>query len=126
MVGLQVQVWQAQQRLDFRRKAKAHAGLAVIERLDAQPVARQKELARALIPQRNRKHAAQALHNLRAPFFIAMQHALRIRARTKDMPAALKFHPQSLMVIDLAIEHKPKRAGLAAHGLMPRGSQIND
>src|SRR5439155_927123 len=70
--GFRIQLpWDApmgEERLELRAKDDARAADEVVERLLAQPVSRQDQLAPARIPDRQREHAVHALGEVLSPF----------------------------------------------------------
>src|SRR5712671_4533605 len=81
-----------EQRPNLRSERKTFRRLRVIERLDAQRVARQEEnrcggIALAKIKQGESKHAAQLGQEVFAPLFPRMNQNLRIRLRGEAVTA---------------------------------------
>ena len=68
------------QRLDFGGKDEALAVGVIVERLDAEAVARGKELLAALIPKGKGKHAVEMLHAILAPLFVGVQNGFGVAA----------------------------------------------
>jgi hypothetical protein len=92
-----------QERFHLRRKQQLASGLAVVERLDAETVAREEQAPRVRIPERDREHAEQARERLDTPFFIQMDDDLAVRFGAEGVLAPQRA-PQILVVVDLAVD----------------------
>ena len=75
-----------EQRLDLRRETERPAVIGGIERLDAVEIARQKQFAAAVVPDREGEHAAQAMHHRRPIAGVQMQQHLGIAACAEMHP----------------------------------------
>ena len=83
-----------EQRLDFGREGEFSAALEIIEGLDSEMIARQKQLRRraAQVADRNGKHAMQAIQTVVEAvgtiFFVEMKHdfGVGVRAKTRVLP----------------------------------------
>ena len=71
------------QRAHFGRKRQHAAGVVVVERLDAEAIARQEARALALVPDREGEHAAQPLDERRPFGFIQAQDHFGVAVRSK-------------------------------------------
>ena len=98
----------------------------VVERLDAEDVARAHQAAALFVPDDERVHAAQAVHEVVAPLLIAVHEHLGVRAAVEGVALRLEFRAQGLEVVDLAVEHDDDVAVLALHRLRARLGQIED
>ena len=78
-----------QQRLDLGGKEQPVALPAPVERGDAEAVAREQELAPALIPEREGKLPAQLLEHALLIFLPQVREDLRVAVRDQPMPARL-------------------------------------
>ena len=107
-------------------KAKPCARLGVIERLDAERVARQHQAARAGIVQRDRIHAAQMLGEVEPVAAIEMQRQLAIRLGRKRnrAGAAAQRLAQLDVIVDLGIGDQRRAAGLVER--LVAGREIDD
>ncbi len=103
-------------------KAKTARGLGVIERLDAEGIARQHQPARRRVVQRDRVHAAQVAGEIEAVAAIEMERQLAIgRRREHDAgqrPAQLD------VIVDLGIGDERRAAGLVQR--LVAGREIDD
>ena len=114
------------QRLQFR--GKQHTAVTqqrVIERLDAQMIARHEQRFALGVPHRKGEHAAQVSHAVLVPMQPGVQQHLGIGMRAKPVAGGLEFLAQRLKVVDLAVEGQPAAARVAGHGLLTAG-EIDD
>ena len=104
-------VWIFQQRLQLGPEDDAAAGhLGVVERLDAEAVARQHQTPRVRVPQREREHAAEAVHAAFSPLLVAVDDDLRVGAGPEAMAGRRQLRAHLGEVVDLAVEHDPHGA----------------
>ena len=75
------------ERLDLRREIERPVVDRVVERLDAEAVARREELAVARVPDRERELASQRVERARAAILVEVQRDLAVRARAEDVPS---------------------------------------
>ena len=111
-----------QQGFDFRSKVKNVAHLCVIEGFDPKSIAGAKELLAQLVPDRERKHAAQMIHTIGAPLAISGENYLGIGSRFEVCGA--EFLTQFNVVVDFAVVGNPI-AGHVGHRLIA-GGKIDD
>jgi hypothetical protein len=97
----------------------------VVQRLHAEPVAREEQRLPVLVPQREREHAAEAVHAGFAPGFPAWTMTSVSLRVWKVWPSAVEFRDQRLVVVDLAVEHDDDAAVLVVERLLA-GRQIDD
>ncbi len=114
-----------QQGLDFRSEGEQPPVPEVVERLDAQPVARAEEALVRLVPDREGKHSAEPANAFIAILFVGMQNRLGIATAVVAVSGALQLRPQVGMVEDLAVVGDPQRAVLVGHRL-GAGSEVDD
>ena len=98
------------QRLQLRAEGERALVPGVVERLDAQVIARKEELAAAAVPQSEREHAGDALEEPRPPRLPAVDQDLAVALRGKEMPRVGELAPQRAEIVDLAVEHDGDRA----------------
>jgi hypothetical protein len=115
-----------EQRFDFRPEHKRASGMCVIQRLDAQPIARKQQLLLFLVPDREREHAVQFLHDAVAVFLVLMDDRLGVAPRTILMSLRLEGRTQRRVVVDLAVERNPHAAVLVRHRLLARRADVDD
>ena len=106
-----------QQRLDFGAEEQLAAHLNVIERLDAQMIPRQEQLAPDRIPDGEREHAVEPFHAGRAPLFVGVNDHLRVRLRPERVPGLEEFLAQFDVIVDLPVENDLDAPVLVADGL---------
>ena len=107
-----------QEGLDFAAPNQTAALMLVVQRLDAEDIARQHQLLFLGIPDGDGKHAAQALEHARAPCLIAMHDGLGVAVGLELIAHALKLGAQLLKVVNLAVERDGHAAIGVLHGLV--------
>jgi hypothetical protein len=99
-----------EQRLDLRGEQQAPVDVRPVQRLLAQPVTAQQQPAVARIPEREREHAVQVVHEgLPAPF-VEVQDHLGVARRPERRALALQIASQGGVVVDLAVEDEARPA----------------
>ncbi len=105
-IDLTVDLRAEQQRLQLRRKQQSTVGQkTIIERLLAQPVAREEQRFASGVPQRERKHAIEPLEASLAPLLPGVNDHFGIAASAKNMAQCSKLGHQRLEIIDLAVKN---------------------
>ncbi len=112
-------------RLEFGPEKQSPAVLAVVQRLDAEPVARHEQLPAGFIPKRKCKHATQMFNAVLTVLFVEMYDRFRVRARGENVPPGFQIAPQFAVVVDFSIEHQVNRAVLVFNRLVS-GSKVDD
>ena len=112
-------------RFDFGAEDETVAGECPVERLDAQPVARQQQTAALGIPDGEREHAAEAFDAGVAPFLVGMDDRFGVAARPVAMTVRFEHRPDLRVVVDLAVEDDLHGAVLVAQRLVA-GREIDD
>ncbi len=120
----------SEQRANLRSERKTFRCLRVIERLDAQWVARQEEnrrrgIALAQIKQGESEHTLQFGQRVLAPLFPRMNQYLGIRLRGEAMTAERQSLAQVAIVVQLAVEDDRDVLGFVPDRLVAAG-QIDD
>ena len=78
-------------------------GLAVVERLDPEAVARQHQPAALGVPEREGEHPAQPLDETHAVLGVEVNQHLGVAARPEAVPRSLELHAKLAVVVDLAV-----------------------
>jgi hypothetical protein len=99
---------------------------AVVERLDAEPIAHQIQALLLLVPKCKGEHAAQELHAPDAEELVQRQDDLRIAAAAEAPSPLLCLLAQLGVVVNLPVEHDAAPPRGAVHGLCGSITQIND
>src|SRR5436189_4245744 len=97
----------------------------VVRRLEPEWIAGEKTGALPLVPDRKRKHAAEARYKLRTARAIAIEDDFSIGMRSESRALAFQFLPQFPKVIDLAAEGDREAAVGAGHRLMTCGTRFD-
>ena len=113
--------WVLKDALDFGREDELAVLLRVIERLDAEEIARAEQLARFAVPNGEREHAAQAIEHTFAPGQIAGQQHFGVGIRLKRPACGFKLGAQVAVVVDFAVEHDGELA--LCSGLFERAAR---
>ena len=116
---------EGEQRLDLGGAHEGAPDARVVEGLDAEPVAAHQQPAARAVPEREREHAAQALHTCLAPFLVGMHDALGVAAGAVAMAASFELAAQVGVVVDLAVVGDPHRAVLVRERL-GAGGDVHD
>src|SRR5437899_751367 len=85
--------------------------------LDAESIARDKELLIARIPDSERKHAAQFIDAVLAEVFVEMDNRFCVTVRPEFVALRLQAVTEFGKIINLAVEHDPDRVVLVGHRL---------
>src|SRR5262249_28508373 len=104
--------WVREERLRLRAEDERRSAEGIEERLDPEPIAREKELLARAVPDAEREHAVEALDARRAPLHVRPQEDLGVRTRDEPMAEARELVTKLDEVVDLA------RVG--EHALAPR------
>ena len=119
------QVRRFEQRLDLRAEKEAAVDHGIVQRLDADAVARDQERARTHVPDREAKHPSQPPDRRHAPLFVRVNDRLRVSRRIEPVSCLLELVPKFTEVVNLAVEHNPNRTVLVVDRLVP-GRQVDD
>ena len=115
-----------EQRLQLRAEDHAAAGqFGEVERLDADPIARQHQPPRRRVPDGEGKHAAELLDAALAPLLVAVDDDLGVGAGAELVAMANEFGAHLREVVNLAVEDGPDGAVLVGQRLIA-GRQIDD
>ena len=115
-----------EQRLDLRREQEMSVRQQrVMQRLDAQAVAGKEQRLPIAVPQREREHAAEAVHAAFAPGFPGVHDHLGVAARVEAVTERLQLRYQRLVVVDLAVVDDDDRAVLVVERLLA-GREVDD
>src|SRR5262245_20208679 len=113
------------QRLDLARQPEVAVNAdAVIERLDAEPVARRKQSLFALVPDQKGEHPDQPVQTIRAPPLVSGQNYLGVGSTAVLIIAQLGS--QFEKIINFAVEDDHQRAVATGHRLAARGREVDD
>jgi hypothetical protein len=114
------------QRLRGRCEQQAIIVGRVVQRLDADAVARQHQSLPAGIPKAEREHTVQPLHAIRTPLCIGFQDNFGIAARFEAVSFLLELLPELRVVVDGAVEHERVAVGVIDHRLAGFFRQVDD
>jgi hypothetical protein len=107
-----------EQRLDLARERQLVAEVEVVQRLDAQLVAREEQALARVVPHRDRKNAIQALDERVAPRLVRVHQHFGVAARAEAVALLLQFRAEVEVVVDLAVERDPAGLVLVRDGLV--------
>jgi hypothetical protein len=77
----------------------------VVERLLAKVVASGQQSLATTVPKQESKHPSKISHRLWAPLLVEMNDHLGVGPRGESMAVGLKVGPESLEVVDLAVQN---------------------
>jgi hypothetical protein len=124
-IELARQVGRAQNRLQLRPEIQPAAGFGIVDRLDADPVARDQHRAIPPIPDRQPEHPAQPADRRLAPLLVGVHDGLGVGVRVEAVAGRFERRAQLAVVVDLAVEDDPDRPVFVVDRLMA-GRQIDD
>jgi hypothetical protein len=107
-------------------EAQAARVLCEIERLDAEPVAREHDAAAVALPDREREHAAEALDAARAPGMPGLENDFGVAAGEEAVAAGFQLPAQFAEIIDAAVERDREPERGVAHRLLRGGVEIEN
>src|SRR6185369_10439411 len=95
------------------------------QRLLADAIAREKQLLRALVPDREGKHATQVVRTISAKLIVRVHNRFGVAVGVESVAQLLEFFAQLEIVVDLAVEDDPRAAILIVDGLLS-ALEVND
>jgi len=113
-------------RLDLGTEQQGPGQDGVVQRLDADPIARQEQLAAPAVPDRQGEHPFESMQEVRPLLLVEVQQRLGVGARPVTVSFGFQFPAQDCMVVDLAVVGDPDRPVLVAHRLVAGGRQVDD
>src|SRR5215469_10790435 len=99
---------------------------AVVERLDAERVPGAEQLAGPGVPDGERVHAAEAVHDLLAHPGVGLEQHLGVAAGPQRDPLIAQFLAKLDVVVDLPVVDHPVAAVGGAHRLVPGQGKVDD
>src|SRR4051794_34825594 len=97
-----------------------------VERLDAQAVAGEDELALRLVPDRQGEHAAQPRKNVDPPTQVTLEDNFRVRARLEGDTLVHQLVADVHEVVDFAVVRDGRFAMTIGHGLGAETGEVED
>ena len=97
----------------------------VVQRLDAQPVARQEQGLAVAVPEREGEHAAKAVDAGLAPGLPGVDDDFGVAAGVEHVAERLQLRDQFLVVVDLAVEDDAHAVVFVVERLLA-GGQVDD
>ena len=94
------------------------AGFGVVERLDAEPVARQHRPPLAPVPEREAEHPAEPARKIGTGVLVEVRDDLGVAAGQEPVPAAFKSRPDLAVVVELSVLDGPDPPVFVAERLM--------
>ncbi len=125
-VGPAGNVGPLENRLDLAREDESVARVPKVQRLDAEPVPRQKQRALRLIVDGEGEHAVETLQAPLAPLLVRLQNDLGVGAGAKRVTEAAEVGGQFKVVIDLTVVDNLQPAVGRGHRLAPGRRQVDD
>ena len=114
------------QGLQLRTEQQGAVGQhGVVQRLHAEPVAREKQRLLGAVPERKGEHAAESIDAALPPALPGVHDDFGVAACLEDVPERLQLGDQRLIVVDLAIEDDDDIAILVVDRLLA-GREIDD
>src|SRR5215469_1949953 len=107
-----------EQNLNFRTEKEFLCGFGVVQRLNAQPIARDEQGLTPAIPNGKGEHATQALDALFSILLIKVKDGFGVAFGAVGVAGGDELLAQRGMVVDFAIEHDPERVVFITERLM--------
>ena len=117
---------QGEERLEFGGEGEGAGVIAVMQRLDAETVARQEQPPVAGIPDGEGPHAIEAQLALRAPLRIGGEDDLAVGVGDKTVAEAAQLLAQLEIVVDLAVIGQPVAPFGIGHRLPGPFGEVED
>src|SRR5205085_8015795 len=114
------------ERSRLAREGEAPSGVAVVEGLDAEAVARAEQPPPPAVPERDRPHPVEALDAVVAPLLVGGEDHLRVARGAEPAALRLELAPQLTVVVDLAVVEEPERTVLARERLHRLRAEVDD
>ena len=108
-----------EEALQLGAEKQPPAAEGVMERLDAEAIARDHEAALPRVPEREGEHAAQPGGAARSELLVEMDDDLGVAVRREAMTTSLEIAPQLLEVVYLPVEDDRDRTVLVGNRLVP-------
>src|SRR6266851_552707 len=115
----------SQNHFDFRAKQERFRRQPVVQRFDAQSVARREQRTLLAVPDGKCKHPAQVMHTVAPVLFVQMNNRFRIAVGAVTVAAGFQIFSQGRVVVNLSVENDPGGPSLVADRLMPPGNINN-
>ena len=121
-----IHIARRQQGRQRRSKAEPAGPLRVVQRLDAEPVARQHDASAVALPDCEREHPIKSLDATRSPFLIGFEDDFGVALREEPIAFAHEFAAQFAEIIDAAVEDDGEAELRIDHRLGGCGGKIDD
>jgi hypothetical protein len=107
-------------------KAETAGPLRIVQRLDAEPVARQDDAPAIAFPDRECEHPIKSLDAARSPFLVGFEDDFGVALGEESIAFAREFAAQFAEIIDAAVEDDGKAEFRIDHRLGGCGGKIDD
>jgi hypothetical protein len=124
-VDLARQIRRAQQRLDFGAEIQPPPDDGVVQRLDANPIARHEDASRPAVPDGEAEHAPKAADGRGAPLLVRVDDHFGVGRCIEAMTGGFQFRAKLAKIVDFPVEDDPHRPILVVNRLVP-GGQVDD
>ena len=108
-------------RLELRAEHHTLEAIIDIQRLDAQPVPGEEQLARPGVPDGKGEHSVESFHARRAPLLEGVHDGLGVAAGAEPVAPGLQLAAQIGVIVDLAVVDQLDGAVLVGHRLVAAG-----
>src|ERR1700722_10017258 len=112
-------------RFNFRAEDQTFGAELIVERLDAQTIAREEDSLAASVPDGEGEHAAQVLNAVVAVFFVKMDDGFGVATGAVNMSARFELRAQVGVVVDFAVEDDPDGSVFVTQRLLAGGEIDN-
>ena len=124
-VGLRIDEAAGENGLDLGSEEQQVPAPCPVQRLDAQPIAREQQPPLRRIPDGKREHAAEPVNAIVTPLLVGVHDRFSVGLRAVAVPALLEVAPDRGVVVDLPVVDDPDRAVFVRERLLA-GAQVDD
>ena len=121
-----IDVAHGQQSGQRRRKAEMARPFGVVQRLDAEPVARQHDAPGIALPDREGEHPVKTLNAAWSPFLVGFEDDFGVAPGEEPIAFGRKIAAQLAKIIDAAVEDDGKAQFRIDHRLLRRRREIDN
>ncbi len=115
-----------EQRVDFRRKGDAAGRSGMVQRLDAEGIAGEKQPLLHRVVHRKGEHADEARQHRRPPLGESFEQDLGVAAGVEVVAESLEFGAEFEVIADRPVQHQREPPVGGEHRLLAFGGRIED
>jgi hypothetical protein len=115
-----------EQRVELRREGEALGTVRPVQRLLAEAVAPEVDLAGARVEDREGEHAPELVHAVDSLLLVQVQDDLGVAGRDEAVPARRQLLAQTVVAVELAVADEGDVPLFVQHGLVALRREIHD